>query len=380
MHRAAMVPVRVCVVRVLYLVPDLFGAPGGIARYSRLVARALCESGRLQQLDVIALWDHADAAIDPRYLFGTELSYTPSGGRHAEFVLSAIRLLQRQRYDVLLSALAGLSPLLFVPSIRNSDARRVTFMYGVDGWYRLPLHKRLAVRGSDVVISNSLYTARRAAAANGLDGSRLRLLYGCLDPELESGARMAPRASVRAPFSGRTIVTVSRLAKGEDKGHIAVLRALPSVLSSVPDLHYVIIGDGNFRATLEDLARTLGVAHRTHFVGSVPDSEVASYLDASEAFVMPSRVEGFGLVFLEAMAHGLPVIAGSHDAAPEVLGPDAGMVVDTDDVPQVAAAVVRVLTDSGLRGRLIAAGKRRLDASFRYPAFRETLLTHLSCA
>jgi glycosyltransferase involved in cell wall biosynthesis len=247
----------------------------------------------------------------------------------------------------------------------------------------LPWHKRVAVRRSDVVISNSEYTARRAADANALDSSRLRLLYGCLDPELESGsdapAAPTPRGA-RGRFPGRTIVTVSRLAAGEDKGHVAVLRALPRILYQVPDLHYVVIGDGNFRTQLEDLARSLGVAHRTHFVGSVSDAEVAAYLDSSEAFVMPSRIEGFGLVFLEALAHGLPVIAGTHDAAREVLGPDAGVLVDTDDVLQVSEAVVQVLADTNLRRRLVAAGRRRLDAKFRYPSFRQTLLAHLGAA
>jgi glycosyltransferase involved in cell wall biosynthesis len=369
--------------RVLYLVPDLFGPPGGIARYSRLVTRALCESGCVQLLDVVALWDTDHTAIDSRYLFGTRLSYTASGGHRAAFIQAAVGSLQHQRYDVLISALVGLSPLMFVPSIRNSGARRVTFIYGVDAWNRLPWHKRAAVRRSDVVISNSEYTARRAADANALDASRLKLLYGCLDPELESGsneaASRAPRRA-RAAFPGRTIVTVSRLAAGEDKGHVAVLRALPRILCQVPDLHYVVVGDGSFRTQLEGLARSLGVAHRTHFVGSVSDAEVAWYLDSSEAFVMPSRIEGFGLVFLEALAHGLPVIAGTHDAAHEVLGPDAAVLVDTDDVPQVAEAVVQVLADAELRRRLVAAGRRRLDAKFRYPSFRDTLLAHLSVA
>jgi glycosyltransferase involved in cell wall biosynthesis len=331
-------------------------------------------------LDIIALWDGDRAEIDSRYLFGAGLSYTPSGGRRADFVLATIRSLQQRCYDVLISALVGLSPLLFVPSIRNSNALRITFIYGIDAWSRLPLHKRLAARQSDVVISNSRYTARRAATANGLDSSRLRLLYGCIDPELELAPDVVPRLAARSAFGGPTIVSVSRLARGEDKGHVAVLRALPSVLRTIPDLHYVIIGDGNFRAALEDLARSLGVENRAHFVGSVSDAEVAAYLDSSDAFVMPSRIEGFGFVFLEAMARGVPVIAGVHDAAQEVLGPDAGLVVDTDDVPQVAAAVVQVLVDSGLRSRLAAAGRRRVDEMFRYPAFRDTLLRHLRAA
>jgi glycosyltransferase involved in cell wall biosynthesis len=369
--------------RVPYLVPDLFGPPGGIARYSRLVTRALCESGCLQRLDVIALWDADHRVPDARYLFGTQLRYLPCGGRRASFLYSVVRLLQQRRYDVVMSALVGLSPLLFLPSIRNSSAQRVTFIYGVDAWNRLPWHKRLALRRSDLVVSNSRYTARRATSANGLEPSRLKLLYGCLDPELESGpvapspvAPVTPRARLAPP--GKTIVTVSRLARGEDKGHVSVLRALPSVLDRIPDLQYVVIGDGNFRAQLEAVARQLGVAHQTHFVGAVSDAEVASYLESSDAFVMPSRMEGFGFVFLEALAHGLPAIAGVHDAAPEVLGPDAGVLVDTDNVAQLADAIVRVLLDAELRGRLIAAGRDRLDARFRYPRFRETLLSHLT--
>jgi glycosyltransferase involved in cell wall biosynthesis len=331
-------------------------------------------------LDVIALWDADQRPPDPRYLFGAHLSYLPSGGRRASFLHRVFRLLQERRYDVVLSALVGLSPSLFLPSIRNSSTRRVTFIYGIDAWSRLPVHKRLALHHSDLVISNSQYTANRAAGANALEPSRVKLLYGCLDPELdvEAGGPSAGSAHPDVTLAGRTIVTVSRLARGEDKGHVAVLRALPGILRRVPDLHYVVIGDGNFRGQLEAVALRLGVAQRTHFVGAVSDAEVAAYLDTCDAFVMPSRMEGFGFVFLEALAHGLPVIAGVHDAAPEVLGPDAGLLVDPDNVPQLVDAIVRVLLDSTLRRRLIAHGRERLETRFRYPSFRDTLLSHLT--
>src|SRR5262249_19594555 len=152
-------------------------------------------------------------APDARYLFGTHLSYFPSEGHRASFLYQVFRLLQHRRYDVVMSALVGLSPMLFLPSRRNSSTRRVTFIYGIDAWARLPMHKRLALQRSDLVISNSQHTASRAIGANGLEPSSVKLLHGCLDPELafESGEPSADTPRPDLALGGKTIVTVSRL-------------------------------------------------------------------------------------------------------------------------------------------------------------------------
>lgn len=364
--------------RLLYLVPDLFGPPGGIARYCGLVTRALCESADLEQLDVLALWDEPDARFDPRYLFGGKFTYRPFGGNQRAFALAAGASTVRRPYDVVMAGHVGFSPLLFAASARRHRSRRVSFIYGVDAWNRLPWHKRLSLRACDMVISISQYTADRAAAANGLNPNRLRLLYNCLDPALETDNSSSSTAvHQQRAFEGCTIVTVSRLARAEDKGHSAVLRALPAVIERVPDLHYLIVGDGDLRPDLKRMAVDLGVAHRTHFLGAISDAQVGLVLDSSDLYVMPGRNEGFGFVFLEAMARGLPIMAGIHDAAPEVIGPDAGVLVDADDVPQVANALVQLLSDAELRRRLADAGRLRLDAQFRYPRFKATLLSHL---
>src|ERR1700687_4223526 len=97
----------------------------------------------------------------------------------------------------------------------------------------------------------------------------------------------------------------------------------------------------------------------------------------ARVFVMPSKAEGFGFVFLEAMAHGRPVVAGNRDAASEVLGEEAGLLVDPDDVPQVASALTGLLASADLRERLGAAGRARADRYFGYALFKTRLDSYL---
>jgi phosphatidylinositol alpha-1,6-mannosyltransferase len=135
------------------------------------------------------------------------------------------------------------------------------------------------------------------------------------------------------------------------------------VLETIGDLHYVVVGDGPYLPVLEELARRLGVADRVVFVGAVTDAELVDYYALADAFIMANRempdgdTEGFGLVFLEANACGVPVIAGraggSVDAVTHELN---GLVTDGDDPAAIAAAIERLFLDEELRMRLIAGG------------------------
>jgi phosphatidylinositol alpha-1,6-mannosyltransferase len=162
-----------------------------------------------------------------------------------------------------------------------------------------------------------------------------------------------------------TIVTVARL-EDRYKGHDVMLRALPAVRERVPDVRWVVIGEGTLRKELEALTLELGVEDCVDFLGAVSKDERDHWLRRARVFAMPSRLprsgggEGFGIAYMEAAAHGLPVVAGSVGGALDAVEDgQTGLLVDPEDEESVADALVRVLADPELATRLGEAGAAR---------------------
>ncbi len=361
---------------VLLVAMDLFGPPGGIARHCRLALKALTEDPRVRAVDVVSLLDDPRSPADREYFGARGRTYQACGGNRRVLVRRVLQALRRETYDVVLAGHVNLAPLLMCAAAGRGRAKRVTMIYGVDAWIRLPLLRRLALQHSHRVLAISGYTARETARHNQLNGTRVDVTYGCLDPSLQ---RAAPtEAATRAPAAdGHALLTVSRLWRSESsKGQHAVLRALPRVLESVPSATYWIVGEGDLQPDLERMSADLGIAAHVRFFGSVSDDTLRSCYQNCKAYVMPSKWEGFGLAFLEAMAYARPIIGGARDATPEILG-DAALLVDPENIDQLADAIIRLLSEPDLQQQLGAAGHKRLTAYFTYEHFRSRLLSSL---
>jgi glycosyltransferase involved in cell wall biosynthesis len=181
-------------------------------------------------------------------------------------------------------------------------------------------------------------------------------------------ATLAPRTPrsdliARHGLAGRRVIlTVGRLSASERyKGHDRLIAALPSIVAKLPDTAYLIVGSGDDQPRLERLARDEGVADRVVFAGQVPEAELADYFSLAHVFAMPSTGEGFGIVFLEAAACGLPVIGGSHDGSVDALAEGRiGRLVNPHSRAEIEAAVVDALEGRHLP---IAADVRRFSFS-----------------
>jgi phosphatidylinositol alpha-1,6-mannosyltransferase len=358
--------------KILYLVPDFFGMPGGIARNCRVVAKALTESAALERLDILALHDEPGTPIDRRYLTGNCFTYAGFNGSRVAFSRAAYSAMGHVPYDLLLSAHVNLSPLLF---LRRTKAHRATVMHGKEVWRRLSPRRRLPLQWSDSVISVSQFTADRAIRSNGVRPSRVHLLHNCLDPTL---AR--PDVAANGNAAGNAVLTVSRLSRAEfNKGQDVVLKALVDIVPHVPDVQYHIVGEGDLRPNLEALAERLGLTDRVIFHGSVSDEELAAQYAACSVFAMPSTEEGFGFVFLEAMLYGRSIVASTTDAGAEVVGNnEAGLLVDPRDTADVARALRKLLTDKDLQRRLGETGRQRVERLFGYAAFKAKLWQYIA--
>ncbi len=286
-------------------------------------------------------------------------------GRTAPLNAVALREALRFRPRLTLSMHIVASPGAAL--IRNLfGARTVQYFHAKEVGAKPRLAAFAACR-ADVVVAVSAYTARLVAATGAVPACT-KLIAPGVDMPAEAAPLPEPRP---------TIVTIARL-EDRYKGHDVILRALPLVRSKVPDVQWIVIGDGPLRTGLERLAEALGVAGSVRFLGPVPDAERNSWLRRAHALVMPSRLpagdfagEGFGIVYLEAGAYGKPVLAGNVAGALDaVVDGETGLLVDPTDHLAVADGIARLLLDRELARRLGEAGAERARG-FAWPVICE---------
>ena len=245
----------------------------------------------------------------------------------------------------------------------------------MDEWLRLAITPTLA--DADLVITNSEFTRSFVASLGvpesgivkirpGADPARFRPGLDCSDLKRSLGVAGRP-----------TLLTVARIVKANRyKGHDVVLRALPNVMRAVPDLAYLIVGDGDDLPYLKQLASECGVRDHVIFAGHVPDAELPLLYNACDAFIMCSRedrtrrgilAEGFGIALVEASACGKPVIAGrSGGVIDAVQDGVTGLLVNPVDIEAAAAAIITVLRQPGLAMTLGTNGRAWVESEMNW--------------
>jgi phosphatidyl-myo-inositol dimannoside synthase len=246
------------------------------------------------------------------------------------------------------------------------------FLHGVEVWRPLPESDKRVLRHAALRLANSAYTAQRVATLHPDIGPVLACPLA-LPPEREAAAA-APDVATDA--DGPLALMVGRMDAGEAyKGHAEAIAAWPRVLQTCPAARLVIVGKGDDAARLRALADASPAAARIAFTGFVEDAALDQLYRHASVFLMPSRGEGFGIVYLEAMAHGLPCIGSRHDAAGDVIEDGVtGFLVAQDQVAEIADRTVRLMTDPALRQRMGEAGHRRFRETFSFARFSSRLL------
>lgn len=353
--------------RTLAVLTDAHGGRGGIALYGRDLLEAVCAMPRCAE--VVAAARHMPDAPEPvaprlRYL-------TAAAGGRWRFALAVLRegLGTSRRFDLVICGHLNLLPLAFLAA-RAHRAPLLLLIYGKEAWEpaRSPLTGWLA-RRADRVVSISELTRSRFVSWSGVPPSRTLVLPNAIHLERYGpGPRSAALVS-RYGLSGKTVLmTLGRMDADERyKGFDEVIEAMPGLLADGSDLVYLCVGDGSDLDRLRRKAVQLGVAGRVTFTGRIPEAEKADHYRLADAYVMPSRGEGFGYALLEAMACGVPVVASRKDGGKEAVRDGLlGVLVDPDDPEDVARGVREALR----RPRGVPPG---LD-SFSLGAFRASLL------
>lgn len=326
--------------KVLLLTSDAYGANGGIALYNRDIIEALVAMPEVDEVVVIARgMPSAATGVPPKVRLVTE-----SIGGKARFVKAALRA-STGGFGLVI---CGHIHLLPVAALVNQVIRAplVLMVYGIDVWqppYRLA---RQWLKAVHAVWSISAITIERMNQWAGLPAACYTLLPNAI--HLDRYAMAPRRADLQARHGlegARVIMTLARLSPTERyKGVDEVMEAMPALLQDIPNLKYLVAGDGDDRLRLMKKAQMLGVAEQVVFAGMISEADKADYFRLADAFVMPGRGEGFGFVFLEALACGVPAVGSRLDGSREALrGGELGELADPTDPATVRACIVRAL-------------------------------------
>jgi phosphatidylinositol alpha-1,6-mannosyltransferase len=254
--------------------------------------------------------------------------------------------------------------------------KTIVMSHGVEVWQRLSLIRRNALLQADCVVAPSADTMEKLAAVQGVTQERIRKLAWPLSPKFLTLAD-SPAALPETPHfpQGQIILTVGRWSASERyKGADELIRAMAQLCPASPGLHLVAVGGGDDLPRLRALASELGIAGRVHFFDSLSREEVAACHARAYIFALPSTGEGFGMVFLEAMAFGVPIIAATCGGATDLVHDGSnGLLVGPNNVGELAQAVERLLKDDSLRLRLGRCGAETVRQQYRFEIFEANL-------
>jgi glycosyltransferase involved in cell wall biosynthesis len=330
-------------VQVHALLTDAYGGYGGVAVFNRDVLEALCAHPRIER--VVALPRVISRPLEP---MPPGLSYRveAAGGAAAFLRTVAAELPSLARSDLIYCAHLNLAPLAWGLG-RLLRIPVLGALYGIEAWTPTgrPLVDRVAGR-LDRYYAISDFTRRRFMAWSGVAADRIPLLPNAIRAEAFAAAPADTTVAARLGLAGRRVLlTLGRLvSRDRAKGFDEVLDLLPELTREIPDLVYVIAGEGPYG---EDLARkvdSLGLGPHVVFAGGVSEAEKRELYRLADVYVMPSRGEGFGFVFLEAMAAGVPVVASTADGSRDAVRDGRlGRMVDPDDRAGLKRAVLEAL-------------------------------------
>lgn len=354
--------------KIVLLTPELFRAEGGIARIMRLYLKALCEiCGPDGQVRSLALNDTNDVVPTLNRYGNARLSGHQGADRHKlRFVWRAIRMARDA--DWLVCGHIGQLIAARLARRANPALRYALVAHGIEVWRPFTWLERWALRDADRILCISEYTRRQLLRfCPGLDPKRLLIVPNTLDPQLaQATTTVAPCRPI--------ILSVGRLVHADAyKGFDTLIEAMPAVLKVMPDAQLRIVGTGDDLPRLETLAGQLGVSDNVWFAGKISDEQLAHEYAQCSVFALPSRREGFGLVYLEAMIRGKTCLGARAGGTPEVISSDTGILVEYGNVPEIAAALLYLL-----RHPCDSEIVRRHAESFAFPQFTKQLAQALS--
>jgi asparagine synthase (glutamine-hydrolysing) len=352
----------------LLLAPEIFASEGGIPRILQLYLKALCELAEPDGAVRLATLNDATVTAADRERCANDrlVDWAACSRGKSRFVRAALRL--SRGCDRIVCGHVAQLPVALAAKALHPRLKYYLVAHGIEVWHRFSLAERLALRGAEKVLCVSEYTRQSLLQYCPLPEGRTVVLPNGLDPSFPIAASTAGRAGPP------TILVVSRLALSERyKGIDHMIEALPAIRAALPAVQLRIVGRGDDLPRLQALRDRLGLGPAVAFLGFLDDARMRDELRSCSLFALPSAKEGFGLVFLEAMANGRPCLGARAGGIPEVITEASGVLVNYGDIPAIAAASIAALQRTWDEEAILARARH-----FSYSQFKAHLASLLS--
>ncbi|NJR64160.1 MAG: glycosyltransferase family 4 protein [Leptolyngbyaceae cyanobacterium CRU_2_3] len=374
----------------LFLFLEIFEREGGIQSYVQELLRSYLALPDRPQANIFLLRDQPTCTkgfqsngLQSEHLHFRYFKTKFSGLSRVKLAIALYQALLSDRPQRVFCGHVNLAPLVGL-ACKPLGIPYTVMTHGKEVWEPLPKLSRMALQQADQIWTVSRYSRDRSAAANQLDLTKIQLLPCPIDGDRFTPGPKPPALLQKYGLADASvIITVARLWSGDIyKGVDVTIRALPTIAKTLPAIKYLVIGRGDDQPRLAKLAADLGVSDRVVFAGFVPTADLTEHYRLADAYVMPSQ-EGFGIVYLEAMACGIPVLSGDADGSADPLQDgQLGWRVPHRDPQAVATACVEMLTAKQRGDRRVEAAwlREKAISLFGKAAFTQQLQSLLRLA
>jgi glycosyltransferase involved in cell wall biosynthesis len=353
---------------------------GGIEKVCRIMGKALYEASIENEtgFQIASMYDNQADAFDNSY-FPVE-NFNGFACHKRAFIKEMV--LEGRRSDVVILSHLNLLPVGWLIKKRSPKTKLILLAHGIEIWYPLPRYKRRMLQQCDSILSVSQYTQQQVIGVHEFPQNKCKVLNNCLDPylHLPVADKKDPGLLKKYGFLSNNFIlfTLTRISSKEKyKGYDKVLEAISFLREKYPNLKYLLAGkyDLKEKECLDQLIIKNGLEENVVMPGFIPEEELPDHFSLADAYIMPSKGEGFGIAFIEAMYYGLPVIAGNADgSADALLQGKLGQLTDPSDPNEIAGAISKLIEDP----QNFLPNKEVVNTQFGYEGYKDKLTTAIA--
>ena len=361
--------------KILAVMSAVWSFEGGIEKVNQSFLKFWEKNKSINEINLLILHDSQEIIEKKISEYGfKKVKAEGFSGNEKKFVFNFYKTWLKVRPNLIFYGHLQLLPIGIGPSLFESN--NILFIHGIEVWRKPTLPQRIALDKCEIILANSTHTIKKASAFHKAYSRAKACNLGI--PVPTSSATYIHENNIWWAGRQEKILCVGRMNANEGyKGQDKLIRAMALVKKRFPESILVLVGRGDDVNRLKKLVKDSGVEENVFFAGYVNDEELFLYYESCDVFAMPSKGEGFGIVYLEAMARMKPCIGSTMDAAGDIIiDGKTGFLVDPDNIEEIADRICEILSDDNLKMKMGEEGKKRFIENFTEEKFHERLLPY----
>lgn len=329
---------------VLFLNLTTFSQTGGIEKFNKCFLKALTdlENEGLIKSESYSVYDNES---DQKYY--SKKKYKGFNKRFFYFTLSAI--FNAAKFDIIVLGHINLAVVGYFVKLLNPNKKLLIMAHGIEVWNDLTYFKFSVLKKSDLILAVSNFTKTKLIAQHNIKQNKITIFSNTIDPFFEKPFSFSKNDLLKSRYAIKeddfVLLTITRMCSTEQqsKGYVSVLKVLPELKKIIPNIKYIMAGKADEAEIkmVQSLLNELKLNDTVIMAGYIKDEELVAHYTTSDVFIMPSSKEGFGIVFIEAIACGLPVIAGNLDGSVDALeGGKLGILINPFSLSEIAESIL----------------------------------------